>query len=272
MVGRLGNIADELYGLPPSGFIAARAAQLAALRDEPDFAVQVRHLRRPAPAAWIVNLLVRERRTELEDAFELGAQLRVAQETLERDQIRRLSRERRAALAALTEAGEDLALAAGFEPSPTVLAAVHSTLDAGLADPGAADAIRTGRLVRALETIGFDPADLAEAVALPEAGSRAAQKRERLKPVPPRVDDADAALRRARERADRAVNRAEAAANTAAAQLERVEARVGELRTALAAAQKELDTAEQAREAATDSHEKARSALDVAWTKRRELG
>lgn len=272
MADALAEIADELYGIPPAEFIAARDDRVRAQAGDKELAARLKALRRPAPAAWVTNLLVRERRDDVEALLDLGAALREAQAALDRDAITRLSKERRTAGLALARAGGVLAEEAGHRVAPAVLDAVAATLDAGLADPEAADAIRTGRLLRALETIGFEPVDLAEAVAMPEAGSRAAEKRAPSRPVLRAVDDTDAELARARTRADGAVARAEQEAGEAAAELDRIEDELRAARKALAAAEREAETLRLARDTATETHEKARAALDTARAKRRELG
>jgi hypothetical protein len=266
----LGAIADELYGVPPAAFVATRDARAKEVARE--IGVGVRALRRPAPAAWVVNLLVRERRDELDDLLALGADLRAAQSALDRAEITRLAKERRGAVTALAREGGTLADDAGHRVAPAVLDAVAATLDAGLADPEAAEAIRTGRLLRPLQAIGFEPVDLAEAVALPDAGSRAAEKRAPARPRLRAVDDTDAELARAKERADAAVARAESEAAAAAAELDGATARLRDARAALAAAQREADAAEQARDAATDAHDRAAGTLETARRRRRDLG
>jgi hypothetical protein len=175
-------------------------------------------------------------------------------------------------VAALARDGARLALDAGQKVPPAVVDAVAATLDAGLADPEAADAIRTGRLLRPLETIGFEPVDLAEAVAVPEAGSRAAQKRAPERPRPRAIDDSDAELRRARERADAVVARAEQDADEAADEFADLETRLREARKALAAAEREAEALERQRETAGTALEKSRAALDTARARRRDLG
>ncbi len=270
--GTLAGIADDLYAVPPAEFIVARGARVAEVADRA-LAARVKQLRRPASAAWIVNLLVRERRADLEQLLDLGAELRAAQTALDRAEITRLAQERRARVPALARAGGGLATDAGQKAPPAVLDAVAATLDAGLADPEAAAAIRTGRLLRPLETIGFEPVDLAEAVAVPEAGSRAAEKRAApVRPRPRAVDDADAELVRARTRADGVVSRAEADASAAAEQLDDLEARLRGARTALVAAEREAASLARKRDAATGAHDSARAALDAARRKRADLG
>ncbi|WP_395640708.1 hypothetical protein [Pseudolysinimonas sp.] len=273
MADPLAEVADDLYGVPPAGFIAARSARMKESGVDRALAARMKDLRKPAPAAWVVNLLVRERRDDLEQLLDVGGELRDAQTALDRGEITRLGRERRTLVAALTRTGGDLAAAAGQKVAPAVLDAVAATLDAGLADPEAAAAIRTGRLLRPLETIGFEPVDVAEAVAVPEAGSRAAEKRTAPpRPRPRAVDDADAELDRARTRADAVVARAEADARAAADELGDLEERVREARRALATAEREAEFLTQKRDAATEAHENARAALDTARRRRRDLG
>lgn len=272
MADALAGIADELYGVAPAEFIAARDARVKAEPDR-DLAARIKGLRRPAPAAWVVNLLVRERRDEVEQLLDLGVALREAQATLDRDELTRLSRERRGVVLALARAGGSLAADTGHPVAPAVLDSVAATLDAGLADPEAAEAIRTGRLLRPLETIGFEPVDLAEAVAAPEAGTRAAERRASApKPKLRAVDDADAELARARRRAEDAVQRAESDALEAAADLDRLEDELRAARKALAAAEREAERLRIARDDATEAHGRARATLDAARAKRRELG
>jgi hypothetical protein len=273
MADGLVDVADELYGVAPADFIAARSARAAELSGDKALAARVKELRKPAPAAWVVNLLVRERRDELEDLLELGVELRAAHAALDRGEITRLARERRTRVTALAQAGGALAADAGHSAQPTVVTAVAATLDAGLADAEAADAIRTGRLLRALETIGFEPVDLAEAVAVPEAGSRAAEKRT----VPERpklraIDDSDAELARARTRADAVLAQATRAADEASDELTALEVRLREARKTLAAAEREAESLEQRRDAATAAYESAQEIADAARAKRRELG
>jgi hypothetical protein len=273
MADRLADLAGELYGVPPAVFIAERTARAKEVADDTPLAARVRGLRKPAPAAWIVNLLVRSRRQDLEDLLAFGAELRAAQESLDRAQITRLVRERRSRVTALARIGADLAADAGYPVPAAVVDAVTSTLEAGLADAEAADAIRSGRLLRPLETIGFETVDLAEAIAVPEAGSRAARRRTvPERPRPHAIDDADAELRRARSRADAAVARAERDAAEAAAEFGDLDVRLREARKALAAAEREAETLQRQRDSADRTHGKARAVLDAALARRRDLG
>jgi hypothetical protein len=230
----LESIATELYRLPPAEFTAARNARAAA--GDHDEAAAIRRLRRAAPAAWVVNLLAAERSEAIDELVATGEEARAAQNALDRAAITRLGKRRRELVAALSREGAALADAAGAPAGRAVLAAVEATLDAAAADPEAADAVRTGRLVRPLETIGFEPVDLAGAVAVPAAGGRAAE------PAPARtrpraVDELERARREAGEALATAREDADEAEDAARALAERSEAldhRRSELETALA--------------------------------------
>ncbi|MFV0138119.1 hypothetical protein ACLGIH_34035 [Streptomyces sp. HMX87] len=62
----LETVSDELYGLRPGDFTAARNERAKAARSAGDreLAEQIRRLRRPTLAAWAGNLLVRQQPDE----------------------------------------------------------------------------------------------------------------------------------------------------------------------------------------------------------------
>ncbi|MGI8680980.1 MAG: hypothetical protein ACR2JO_02360 [Mycobacteriales bacterium] len=158
--------ADELYALTPEQFIAARDDFAARLRKagERELATEVRGLRRPSVAAWLVNLLVRHRGAELDQLIEVGEALSRAMADGTAAEIRQLTKDRRTAVAGMVDRLEELADRA---VPATVAAEVQLTLEAATADPAAATAVRSGRLVRPLRYAGFgEVADLADAVGL----------------------------------------------------------------------------------------------------------
>jgi hypothetical protein len=166
-------IADELYGLLPEDFVAARDERVRTLRRNGARAraLAVKELRRPSAAAWLVNVLVRHRRAEVEQLLALGEAMRDAQRSLDADQLRELNRQRRAVLAAITRQARDLARELGRPGSDQIAEEVEQTLRAGLADPAAANAVLSGRLTSALSYAGFGEAQIADAVALGDAGA-----------------------------------------------------------------------------------------------------
>ena len=107
----LDEVADELYAVPPEDFIALRTARQDEAKDDGDKALakQIGALPKPSAAAWAANLLVRNRRAEIEGLVELGGLLREAQETLAGDELKALNRQRAQLLAALTRQASALA-------------------------------------------------------------------------------------------------------------------------------------------------------------------
>nr|MDP9101632.1 hypothetical protein [Actinomycetota bacterium] len=144
----------DLYALPPEEFIAAR--DLAAKQDR-----SLKALRRPTVSAWLVNLLARHDGTALDALVSLGAALARAQRDGDAQQLRALGEQRRRLVESTTSRAVALA---GREVTSQVTAEVAATLEAALADPGAADAVRSGCLVRPLAFAGFGGVDLGGAL------------------------------------------------------------------------------------------------------------
>ncbi|NKE56750.1 hypothetical protein FXN61_07840, partial [Lentzea sp. PSKA42] len=64
-------VADELYGLPPKEFTAARNAAAKQTEDK-DLAKAIADLRKPTVGAWAVNRLIRDAPAGLEEALSLS--------------------------------------------------------------------------------------------------------------------------------------------------------------------------------------------------------
>lgn len=150
------EVADELYGLPPERFVAARdRAARTASREE---AARIKELRRPTLAAWAVNLLVRSDRDEITALLRLGEDLRRAHGDLDGQQLRALARRQHQLVAGLSRRARRLAAQAGRAVGDSVQREVEVTVQAVLIDPEAAEALVTGRLVKALSPPpGFGP-------------------------------------------------------------------------------------------------------------------
>ncbi|BBE21954.1 hypothetical protein MN0502_08370 [Arthrobacter sp. MN05-02] len=161
--------AEALYVLPLDRFTEARntAAKQARREGANDLAAALQGLPKPAAAAWLVNVLVDRRRNEVEQVLELGASLREAQDSLDRAQLHALGQQRQRLLTAVARQSLDAAAELGQNVGTAALPGVEQTLRAALADPAAAAAVLTGRLVRTLEATGWDPVDLESAVAGP---------------------------------------------------------------------------------------------------------
>ncbi len=252
--------ADELYALAPEDFTAARdlAAKQAKAGGDPGLAKQLKSLRKPSVAAWLVNRLATQQRPLLDQLLALGPALAEAQSAGHADDLRALGQQRRDLVAAVTDAA---AADAGRTVSAAVRDEVASTLEAALADPASADAVRSGRLVRSLSYAGFGGVDLSDAVAVAArtSGKPAAQAPDRKQ-----VERAEAAAHRAAgtlddavrgcERAERVQATAAEAARTATAEVERLTA---ELRRA----GKQADRAEREAERAAEIVRTAQKAV-----------
>ncbi|MBO3664125.1 transposase [Microbacterium stercoris] len=270
------DVAWELYDLAPASFTAERNARAkAAKSDDPALATRITALKRASAAAWIVGQLVRHRAARLGEVLELGAELRDAQQDLDAATLTQLTRDRRALTAALAREGAALAEARGVNAPSSVLDEVSQTLQAAMADANAAAAVTSGRLIRGLEVVGFDPVDLDGAVAGPAPDGSSARE--------PQVDEL--AARRARRNAERAVRAAEKDLERAEREQETVHrqvadlehqrddarSRLDELRRQTAEAEHTINAAEDklrglaARvEEADDTSSAARAALDEA--------
>ncbi len=213
---QLDAIAVELYALPPDDFTSARNAR-AATADR-SLAARVKTLRKPTAAAWAVDLLARD--GQLAEALELAGALREAQDDLDGAELARLSRQRRALVAALATQAVDLAAERGVSVSASARADVEKTINAAVMDAAAAAAVMTARLVRPLEASGFDAVDVSDAVGGSLPG---------VPDAPPPTRD-DLAERRARKEAERAVREAERAAGEADRELAKIDAKLTKAR------------------------------------------
>ncbi|MFF4759270.1 hypothetical protein [Streptomyces sp. NPDC001292] len=231
----LGAVLDELYGLPPGEFTAARHERAKAARAAGDreLAARIRRLRRPTLAAWVGNLLVREQPDEVERLLELGAALRQAHQDLDGGQLRELSAQQHRLTFALARQAGRLAAKAGQRIGDDTRQEVQDTLHAVLADPEAAEQWAEGSLTKPLSApVGF-PASLREPETAPAT--------RRTKPAG-EVADLDAARVRRREQQER-LDRARQQAADAERELHD---REGEL----AAAKEEQSRAEEAQQRA----------------------
>jgi hypothetical protein len=152
----LSAIEDELYGLPLQEFTAARDDRASEARKagKRDVAAAVKRLRKPSVAAWMTNMLVSERRSEIEKLISLGEKLRSAR-GLKGEQIRRASTQRSDAVRTLLRHARAIAERANQPASPAVLEAVEVTLDAAFSDPESAATLRSGHLTTTLHYSGL---------------------------------------------------------------------------------------------------------------------
>lgn len=236
------QIADELYGLDLADFTPARDAH-AKERKGTDLAKQLKALRKPATAAWVVNLLVRHETEQVDQVLAVGAALREAQAEMSGEDLRALTRQRRQLTAAVTTQARAVARERGLKVTAAVADQVEATLTAAMVDEGCAAAVRSGLLVAALAATGVDEVDLAGAVAVPEAIGFQATARDAEPPPRPELHvvpdpDADA---KARAAAEEVLEGAQGEVDAAQEELDEVAASVAELEARSLQLQAEMD-------------------------------
>jgi hypothetical protein len=251
------EIAEELYALSPGDFTDARNRYAKELRADGDreLSDRVKALRKPAVAAWVVNMLVRHDAEEMTQVLDLGESLRQAQADLDGDALRELTRQRRKLVAAVAGKGRALARELGQRISESVQRQVEETLHAAMIDTDAAAAVRSGMLVDPLTATGVGSLKVAKAVAehtalgraarplADVAGPKGARKKSDLRAVPDEDPEEKAREQRkqARAEAKRAVQGAEADLHAARHDLEKREKRVKDLQASALQVNGEID-------------------------------
>jgi hypothetical protein len=274
------GLVDELYGLDPNDFVAARNDLVKRLKKEGDkaLAADVAKLKRPTPAAWAVNQLARSHRDDIEELVRLGEVLRDAQDRAlagdDPGDMRQAGRARRDAVARLADVADRLLVgrggAAGAHASDVI-----ATLEAASLDADAGAAVLAGRLSTELEPpSGFGVFDMTVAPA------------PRPKPKPAPAEDAKAderderARREAEEEVEEARRRWEAQVAKAKEAVEKVtasrkavreaEAEISRLEDALSDAQRRLRGAARDAELAEDEASRAEDTVDRAAERLRD--
>jgi hypothetical protein len=229
----LDSVSDELYSLPPGEFTSTRDLRAAEARRAGDreLAASIKGLKRPTASAWLVNQLVRKHPGDVSDLLELGAAMRQAQEQLAGDQLRQLSLQRRRAISELVRAAGALARASkqplGAQPEREL----QATLEAGVADAGAAEAVRSGRLTAALAPGGLGSAEAPPVAQSPPGKSAPQAPAKGPGPAGRRRSPAAADDSGRREAAELAVREAERAVADARAEVGRLARRLTQSQT-----------------------------------------
>jgi hypothetical protein len=152
------QIGDELYGLAPQAFTAARDGYIAEAKGVGNrtLATELARWKRPSVAAGLVNLVALRRPDSVQGLVELGRAIREAQGNVTPIQLRDLSTQRRRELDAVVALAQSLAAERGdAAPSRAVLAEVESTFAAAMVDDAAASLVKSGRVVKPLSYSGF---------------------------------------------------------------------------------------------------------------------
>lgn len=282
----LDAVADELYALPLSDFVAARNARAKQAKSEgdADLAKAITGLGKPSAAAWLANQLVRARPAEVHALVEVGAQLREATASLSGDQLRALGKQQRQLVTALVAQARTLSGSDGPRVGPETARTLQDTLHAALADAAAAEELLAARLTQPLRRSGFElggeaDADLGDGPArpAPRASTRAGRPALRLvSDETPRAVKRAGPTKRAQpteqdKQTERDKQAEEAEQERRASQQRRAADRVAtaQRRADVAAserdeAQAELTAAQQAQAAATEQVRRLRAELERA--------
>jgi hypothetical protein len=242
----LDDVAEELYGLAPEEFTAARNQHEKDARQAGDreLAASIHALPKPSITAWLANQLAREHREELQPLLELGAGLREATRTLSGDQLRDLSRQQHELVYALVQQGRQLARASGHSVSEDTARGLEDTLHAALADEAAAGQLLAGRLTEGLQRSGFGDSvpDQAEPAARKTSGPTSTPRvDEQLRRAERDVAEAQRMLTDAvqtRDEAQAQVSQADRAAEKAQQQEKELRRQLEEASTAAADAER----------------------------------
>jgi hypothetical protein len=259
-VGKLADTqaGDELFGLPPEEFVAARDELARRLRREGDAeaARRVKGLRRPPLSAWAVNQLARGRGPGLDALLAAGERLRAAHQAALAGEgaaeLRAAAKAEREAVAGLVTAAMALLGEAGHATTDATRDRVAATLHAAAASPEAADLVRDGRLTTDLEPSGFG--SVADAATVQRPARWGGGRARRAAAVAAR-DDARKRARLAADQAVLATRQAERLGRLA----DQAEREAGRARATAAAA---IEAASAARERASRAAKELREAED----------
>lgn len=159
---------DELYGAPLEDFVATRTRlSTAAKGEDPALAAEIKALRKPTVAAWLLNRVARDEPRAIADLNRLGARMRAAQSQGDMAALAEARPERRAIIDALIAAAGRCAGAHGTTYGPAAQDDVDATAVAALADEQSGRALASGSLLRPLSYAGFGEVELDDAVATP---------------------------------------------------------------------------------------------------------
>jgi hypothetical protein len=263
------DVIAQLYSAPPDEFMAKRTELADAARKDGDrgAAETISKLRKPTVAAWLVNALVHDDASIVDQLVDLGERMRAAQDALDATKLRELTTERRKLVDQLTNTA--VKQSGRNDPPAGLRDEVTGTLDAAIADADVA--ARLGRLQRAEHWSGFgflptgapqltvvrggrDEKAAKPATAKPKLSAADKRKHERaLAHARDAFDEADAAYD--------ATNRSERALGDQVRQLTK---KLSKLQGQLDDARAELEQARKDVTTARGKRREARAALDKA--------
>jgi hypothetical protein len=172
---------DRLYQLPMNEFTSARDELTKQLRaaGENERAQEVKRLRKPTAAVWLVNQLARERPLDLQRLLKAGESLTKSQALAaagESSQFSEARRDEHRALEQLARATREIAESARVG-MPAVGKAIETLRTASLTAEGR-DLLRRGRITEELEPPGFEALTGLEAAPAKKKAPRSADRAE----------------------------------------------------------------------------------------------
>jgi hypothetical protein len=212
---------DRLYALPLNEFTAARDEIAKRLRGEGEreLADEVKQLRKPSVAVWLVNRLAREREVDVKRLLKAGEAMAKAQAKATREDLGAARRDEEHALERLALAARETGVGA-----QAVDRAIQ-TLRAASLTPEGRELLKRGRLTEELEPPGFEalagmpaPTRAKTKAGRPRRDNRKVKEaRELVEKLKAEERDLAGAARAAKREADRAEREASAAAERLAA-------------------------------------------------------
>jgi hypothetical protein len=217
---------DRLFALPLSQFTGARNELAKQLRNDGrrEEAEQVKALRKPSVAAWLVNRVVRERELDVQRLLNASETLRKAQADAasgKSEGFAEARRDEQRALERLAEAAREISGREGSGQA-AVAQATQTLRAASLTDEGR-ELLKRGRLTEELEPPGFEaltgivPAKAPKRRAKPKPRQPSKKALERVEKLRQAEREAVATAEKAEQEAERARAKAEAAAAKLAA-------------------------------------------------------
>jgi hypothetical protein len=271
----LGGVIAELYRGPLEEFVGRRDGLAKELRVEGrrEEAQRVKALRKPTRTAWALNAAVNEDPEAVERCAAAVAHALEAQ-SVDSD-VRGAYEELRAAVRSLAAAAAQASHAAGHRIDQADLVPAASAV---IGDPSAFEELRAGRLVSIPTAGGLDRLTGMPPSAAPTPRAKTAPKRTTKRTAEPTTEqsqaqtrarkalqEAEAAVRSARKRAQdaaRAQSQAERKAQAAEERLRAAEGKALAARAELDQARWEAEEAEAEERAANEAAEQARAELE----------
>jgi DNA repair exonuclease SbcCD ATPase subunit len=260
----LKSIADRLYGLRPTEFMAARTeyAREAKEAGEKDLAAKIAKLRKPSQSAWTLNLLARREPAELRRLGNLGAALRDAHGRFDGESIRELSKQRHQVIRALVAQVRSLAQQEGQKLSESVLRDVEAVFTKALTDPAVTETLKAGTLAATTDLTEQEGWPETTEPVLDEVSLRREQRAERRRQELGRAKAEAQHTSEVRDRAQNALAQAEQKAERAARSVQELEAELERARTAEEEANSEVRDARAVFRTAEKAAERARRQLE----------